>query len=153
MTHRELVDIGAKWLKNRHYTDCHYHAACSVILKEITSLSEETPDVIGFSGYESILIEAKASRSDFLADGKKFHRVHPEYGVGNCRYYICEEGLIKVSELPHKWGLLYVKNDRVSVEKWADVHSICNFKNERKILLSYIRRILQDKNLSKIEVK
>jgi hypothetical protein len=62
-THKELVEIAYKWiLKN---------GSVGVAVKELYSLASEIPDVIGFGGWESVVIECKASRSDFLADKKK----------------------------------------------------------------------------------
>jgi hypothetical protein len=54
----------------------------------------------------SIVLEAKVSRADFLADAKKPHR-QPGKGLGRWRYYLCPEGLISPDELPLGWGLLY----------------------------------------------
>lgn len=97
MTHKQLVDIAYKWvLKN---------GSVGIAFKELKSLSDEIPDVIGFGGWQSVLIECKISRSDFLSDKKKPHR---SKGMGDWRYYCCPKGLIKVAELPEKWGLIYV---------------------------------------------
>lgn len=78
-------------------------------LKELSSLNDERPDVIGFgcSGH-SVLIEVKISRSDFLADRKKFFRIYPDRGMGSQRFYCCPTGLIKIQDLPTGWGLIYV---------------------------------------------
>lgn len=71
----------------------------------------EKPDAIGWrrSPYNggAIVVEAKASRADFLADARKPHRQDPCHGVGRWRYYLCPEGLITPAELPARWGLLY----------------------------------------------
>jgi hypothetical protein len=96
-THKELVEIAYKWvLKN---------CSVGIAFKELYSLASEIPDVIAFGGWESIVIECKASRSDFLGDMKKPHRTK---GMGNWRFYCCPKGMIKVGELPEKWGLIYV---------------------------------------------
>lgn len=97
ITHKNLVEIAYKWgLKN---------GGMSVAFKELYSMASEIPDVIGFNSWESTVIECKASRADFLKDKKKPHRTK---GMGNWRFYICPKGLIKVNELPEKWGLIYV---------------------------------------------
>lgn len=71
----------------------------------------EVPDAIGFraSGWEdgSVVVEVKTSRSDFLADKKKPHRQDGK-GMGNWRYFLCPENVIRVDELPSGWGLLWV---------------------------------------------
>ena len=101
-THKELVQVAYRWvLKN---------ASCGVAFKELVSAStSEIADVIGFgSGGHSVLVEVKVSRADFLCDKKKPFRVRPELGMGSQRWYCCPEGMIKVSELPEMWGLIYV---------------------------------------------
>lgn len=97
MTHKELVEISYRWiLKN---------GGMSIAFKELKSMASEIPDVIGFNGWESAVIECKVSRSDFLKDKKKSHR---SKGMGNWRFYACPTGMIKKEELPEKWGLIYV---------------------------------------------
>lgn len=97
MTHNEAVEIAYRWiLKNGGMT---------IAFKELKSLASEIPDVIGFNGWESMVIECKVSRSDFLADKKKPHR---SKGMGVWRLYCCPKGMIKKEELPEKWGLIYI---------------------------------------------
>lgn len=97
LTHKQLVDIGEKFLKKLNY---------KIVAKEIKSMSDEIPDVIGFQYDISTLLECKVSRQDFLKDkSKKFRTVG---GVGNFRFFICPENLILVEELPERWGLIYV---------------------------------------------
>lgn len=121
--HRELCEIGAKWLKRPESQKGH---ACHISIIEAACYGEN-PDVIGYrhgnpktydagtdKEYQSdyhvgtTLIEVKTSRSDFLVDKKKPHRLNPATGMGKWRYYLCPEGVIKVEDLPPKWGLLYV---------------------------------------------
>lgn len=96
MTHKELVELSYKWvLKN---------ASCGIAFKELVSIDREIPDVIGFNSWSSTLIECKVSRSDFLKDKKKPHRLK---GMGVYRFFSCPTGLIKIEELPENWGLIY----------------------------------------------
>lgn len=67
----------------------------------------------------SVLIEAKVSRSDFLADRRKPFRQTPEYGMGSQRFYICPKGMIKKEELPDGWGLIYVYPDGKAVKQYS----------------------------------
>lgn len=97
LTHRELVEVGYEWLLK--------NGGCGVAFKELKSINVEIPDVIGFCSWTSTVLECKVSRSDFLKDLKKSHRKH---GMGDFRLYICPTGLIKKSELPERWGLIYV---------------------------------------------
>lgn len=57
----------------------------------------------------SVVVEAKTSRSDFLADRKKPHRA-PGQGIGVYRYMLCPEGIIRPEEVPQGWGLLWVNS-------------------------------------------
>ncbi|EKA5635910.1 hypothetical protein OKZ62_001814 [Vibrio navarrensis] len=86
---------------------------CPNAFSEVQSGSNggEIVDAIGIKtaeGTETIVVEVKISRSDFFADRKKPFRIKPESGMGNYRYYMCPEGLIDQTELPTKWGLIYV---------------------------------------------
>ncbi len=105
-THKGLVEVAYKWLLN--------NTSCGVAFKELVSLTtNEIADVIGFgSGGHSVLIEVKISRSDFLSDKKKIFRQYPEMGMGTQRFYCCPTDLIKQSDLPNGWGLIYV-NDKM----------------------------------------
>ncbi|WP_143209781.1 adenylosuccinate synthase [Salmonella enterica] len=69
----------------------------------------------------SVLGEVKVSRSDFLRDKHKPHRQHG--GLGDYRYYMCPEGIINISDLPDRWGLLWV-NKRGHVKLMAG-HICC----------------------------
>lgn len=147
--HSELVEIGYRWLM--------YKARCSFALKEIVNMSDETPDVIGFRGNHSILIEVKTSRADFLADKKKRFRISPEKGMGNYRLFLCPEGLIKPDELPEGWGLLYCKGKRVKCivpEEVEYLGKMSRFNKdlmkEQTLLCSVVRRMHAKKLLQNI---
>jgi hypothetical protein len=110
MTHKELCGSASKWLRTHGY---------KVILEEEMSVAE-IPDSIGFrisyeNGVTSALIECKTSRSDFFADKKKFFRKNPEKGMGTFRYFLCEPDIIKKEDLPDKWGLIYVKDNKARI--------------------------------------
>lgn len=110
LNHRKLCEIGARFLKRCESSNGH---GCHFAIIEAACYGEN-PDVFGIRhginnhGMGTFLLEAKMSRSDFLADRSKPHRINPETGVGKYRYYICPTGLIKPEELPNKWGLIYV---------------------------------------------
>lgn len=64
LSHSELVLIGSRWLKTVK--------KMPVIATELTvSGSREIPDVLGFRSMLTILLEAKATRCDFLRDKYK----------------------------------------------------------------------------------
>jgi len=102
MTHRQLCEMGARFIAQKLYHGKEYPWR---ILIE-TGFRKENPDVFGFTRYNSVLIECKASRSDFLADKKKPFRQNPQEGVGNTRYYLVNEGVAKPEEMPEGWQLL-----------------------------------------------
>lgn len=155
LTHKKLCDLGGRWLKNNS------PKKCPVVFIELVTTESEIPDIIGFNGGSSILIEAKTSRSDFKKDLKKPFRKDPSKGIGNYRLYICKEGLIKPEEIPDKWGLLYVgKYNKVTLVKspfkgnigrgeWFDV----DLEKERTIMYSALRRIFSGEKVNKYFVK
>ena len=101
MNHYELVVRAEKWLKDQ---------ACGVVFRDdfrATTTSGEQPDAIGFRSGVSILVECKASRSDFLADKKKKFRLDSNLGMGDWRFFMCEPGVITPADLPLGWGLIY----------------------------------------------
>lgn len=108
--HNRLCEIGAKFLKRPESANGH---GCHFTLIEPACYGEN-PDVFGVrhgsNGHDvgTILLEVKVGRGDFLKDRKKPHRLNPETGIGKWRYYICPTNLIKPSEVPEKWGLIYV---------------------------------------------
>lgn len=112
MTHKELCKLAVGWLKRPSSRGGH---GCKVAIDECcTGWSGEVPDALGYrySGAindpadGTVLVECKVSRSDFLADRNKPHR--QTGGVGNWRYFMAPEGIIRVDELPEKWGLVEV---------------------------------------------
>lgn len=106
--HDELVQRAVRWLKGS--------CGCSTALSEMRALttSGECPDAVGWRSDYSILVECKASRSDFLADRKKNFRSNPERGIGTYRFYLCPPGMITIDDLPESWGLLYAEERTIS---------------------------------------
>ena len=138
VTHSELCLISSKWLK-RHAQNITI-PNCATVTVDMKTIEQEIPDVIGWNGSSSVLIEVKVGRGDFLKDHKKPFRQICEKGVGQFRYYCCPNGLIKENERPDKWGLLYL-NDRNKIEiiKVAEIQK-ANLTAERNMLISLIRR-------------
>lgn len=102
VSHAELVEAAAKWLVRQ---------GCVLVVTEAAGgwyMTGESPDAIGWKpDGKSILVEAKATRSDFLSDGKKKWRLGGA-AMGALRYYIAPKDLIAKEELPAGWGLLEV---------------------------------------------
>lgn len=108
-THDALVLLAVKWLK---LPNSRGGPGCQVSFSESRNgvCAGEVPDAIGFRAgvwdEGSVLVEVKVSRADFIADSKKPHRIDPAKGVGQYRYFLAPEGLIKEEELPPGWGLV-----------------------------------------------
>lgn len=108
MTHADLVLIAKRWLLQTK--------RCGFVLTEFHHLgvTAEIPDCVGFRiGYgrnDSVLVECKATRGDFLADARKSFRKNPEEGIGAYRFYLCPQGVIAPQDLPPGWGLVLVGN-------------------------------------------
>lgn len=154
--HDELTALGAKWLKRQGF---------SIVATELDALGvSEQADAIGFRANCSAIVEAKASRGDFLADGQKPHR--RAGGLGLYRFYICPEGMIRPEEIPAKWGLLYANGKTIieivrpvgniwpggdtRFERWSQFQHAANIEAERRILFSIARRLVQGKSIMRI---
>jgi hypothetical protein len=131
MQHSTLVAIGVRWLSRQ----------CSVVLYEFATPADENPDVIGWApGAGSILIECKLNRSDFLRDATKTVRRNPSAGMGHRRYYLCPPDLIRVKDLPPKWGLLWAVAGQVIIKREARGHPERSLIAEVQFLSSMLRR-------------
>jgi len=132
--HQALCKRGAHYLKSK--------LGCVFAVWELVATSSEQPDAIGWQAWRSWVIEVKLSRSDFHRDKKKHHRQDPNGGMGNSRYYLCPEGLIKPDELPAGWGLLYATDKRiyqVAPAIWRSLNESTAIA-ERNMLVSIMRR-------------
>lgn len=131
-SHSDLVRLAAKWLRGKR---------ASVVITELVAGFGEIPDAIGWMPRcRPVLIECKASRSDFKADAGKYFRREPSAGVGQLRYFMAPKGMIRTEELPENWGLL-----EVGEKVWETVKPTAfpesNTTKEIEILLSCVRRI------------
>ncbi len=133
MTHADLCGRAARWLAGT--------MRCGVVLTEITTSAREVPDAIGWrqSG-ESILVECKASRADFLGDKRKGHRVLR--GAGRERWYFVPKGLIRPGELPEGWGLAEVADSGRVMRTVRATASEPDEREELRIMYSALRRTL-----------
>lgn len=144
--HRQLVAVGERWLKRQGF---------GVVASELVAAgAREQADVIGFRSNCSAVIEAKASRADFLADSRKPHRIAG--GLGVYRFYLCPVGVIEIGDLPVGWGLLHATGRRVievlrptgnmwppagsPVSDWAHFQHETDSSAERGVLYSIARR-------------
>lgn len=106
MTHDELCQRAAKWLRNS--------CGCNPVMAEVVTVNKtgEIPDAIGWVSSQSIVVECKTSLADFRADAQKVHR-RPGYGMGDWRFFLAQAGLLKLAELPEGWGLYEVAGKTV----------------------------------------
>lgn len=137
-THAELISRAEKWLLNSK--------RCGFCLTELVtySVSGEIPDIIGWQGTQSHLIECKTSKADFYRDRKKIFRQLSYLGVGVYRYFMSEPGVIDQKSLPSRWGLLYVypKQIRIILVPTAfDTKEVA--LAEKPLLCSALRRLHQ----------
>jgi hypothetical protein len=146
-SHKDLVTVAAKWLRNVR--------KCHAVIAELNLVSsDEIPDAIGwdFMG-RSVLIEVKASRSDFLVDKHKTFRKHAHFGMGLTRYYMCPMGMIHPQDLcvPEEgtgellwngWGILEVDNSG-RVHRMFDSRKFIkrNERMELRQLVGTLRRV------------
>lgn len=132
MNHRKLIEIGRRELARR---------GCVIILTEIgAAQAEEQPDVIGWDAHgQSILIECKASRADFLADRKKLFRIHPDMGMGVKRFYLTPPGIIAKEEVPDGWGLMEVQGKKITYPVWYTKNHERNLFAEMRSLMRAVR--------------
>jgi hypothetical protein len=133
MTHQELVDRGAKWLKNKGLLTIQDPFRVAGVI--------EQPDVIGWHENKSILIEVKVSRADFFADKKKHFRKVASAGMGKLRYYLCPKGMVEPDEIPSGWGLLYAYPKMIKTIKKPEVFKEINHRGEKCMLRSALRRL------------
>ena len=135
ISHADLVFAGHQWLR------FSVRPRCYVVLSEIASAVQETPDVIGWASGFSTLVECKTSRADFIADRKKTFRRDPTRGMGYHRWYLTERGLLQPEEIPERWGLAELHGSRIFKKKKPEPFFERNWQNEMHLLSSAVRRL------------
>jgi hypothetical protein len=146
MTHTELIERGAKWLKNSGIGFQRF----PLVITELRTFASEIPDIIGFNNACSVVVECKASLSDFKADQKKQHRNFVNK-LGQMRCYLCPMGLVRKKDVPEGWGLLYAHDNKITIEVEPPFHSDDGIRwAEYHILYSIARRALAKGFMPKI---
>lgn len=145
--HRRLTTLAVKWLRRANSSGGR---GCQIALSEgWAGWGGEIPDAIGFraAGYQNgtVIVEAKASRAEFLADARNPHPIQPETGLGRWRDHICSEGLTDPAALPERWGLLYatlrgairvVAGDAAALRKTSGMFHAGRFADASRPMLS-----------------
>lgn len=124
------------YLKNKGIHGFH---KCQYVVCELERVGE-CPDAFGWGGSSTQLIEVKVSRSDFLSDKNKLWRKHPQMGLGRYRSYLCPEGVIKQSDLPENWGLLYISESNKITQIVSPEFQTCDCVEEMNLITSILRR-------------
>jgi len=137
LRHAQLVSCATEWLR--------YKYGCGIVLSEQYCATGEVPDVIGWkASCQSVLVECKVSRADFLADAAKPFRLCPEDGLGSKRMYMAPPAVIRPDELPKHWGLLECKAREVRLvvnPGKPDLRSAAGLMKEMSLLLASLRRV------------
>jgi hypothetical protein len=136
ISHRELCLFGSGYMKNNGIIKWNKPA---YVVCELERSNAECPDVFGFGGAYTQLIEVKVSHSDFIADKKKHWRKNPCEGLGQLRAYLCPAGIIDVNELPDKWGLFYCENGKIETVKEPEIQTSSSMQ-EMNLAASILRR-------------
>lgn len=133
MTHAQLVSRAERWLLNQ---------GCWFVLRELPTINTEIPDAIGWlSGAESVLVECKSTRADFLADRKKDFRVEPASGMGSYRWFLCPPEVASAADVPEGWGLLHCHPRQVRRVVEAPLHHARAMEAEVVMLSTALRRV------------
>lgn len=135
MNHSQLVERAAKWLANTK--------RCPVVITEMAGGAEE-PDALGWTaGGHSILVECKATKSDFDADRHKAGRRLARLGMGNHRFYLVPPMILQhtVENAPSEWGVLVAYKHRVEQRKSSGYFSEAYKLREIGLLVSSLRRL------------
>jgi len=137
MKHAQLVSRAAEWLRHKY--------GCGIVLSEQYCVTGEVPDVIGWkASCQSVLVECKVSRADFLADANKPFRLQPEDALGSKRFYLAPASMITCEELPKHWGLLECVGREVQImvkPGRVDLRSPVGLMKEMNLLLASLRRV------------
>lgn len=134
MTHEELRKRAVKWLA----ASCN----CGVVLSEMVcyNAGNEIPDAIGWKHTHSILVEVKVSRSDFLANKRKFHAA-AGLGMGRERVFMCPPNIIEPEDLYDGYGLLWVEGKIVRWKVRPERRNDFDRDGEMAMLVSALRRV------------
>lgn len=132
-SHATLIGMAAQWMKSR---------GLPVVATDVVSSCCETPDAIGFGAYGGcVLCEAKATRSDFMADRKKIFRRNAGRGLGTARYYVVPPGLIRDGDDLFGFGILEARGSKLAIVRECVIFHEHNTRGEMSILVSLLRRI------------
>lgn len=141
--HYKLCCEGAKYIiQPRAKEPWESHNMLSTV--ELVCYGTELTDIYATNRETSTIIEVKTSHADFINDKKKYARSEQaaalKQQIGNYRYYLCPEGIIKPDELPDGWGLLYWDGRKIDKIVPAPKYWETDHKYDMFVLCSIIAR-------------
>ena len=97
-SHDDLVERAQRWMNNT--------LRCKAVVTERPCWAlPYTWDAVGLLKGLSVAVECKRTRSDFLADKRKWIAGNPEKAFGDLRWYFVRPGIVSLDEIPDDWGL------------------------------------------------
>ncbi len=143
MTHADLVKISVKMAHKLGFP-------LAITELKASSTKGEIPDCLAFKGGgDTLLIECKTSRADFLRDKEKKFK-SKSLGMGDYRLFLfCESVNISHNEIPKDWEYIKVNESGEVTESSIRITNLGlidslqfkkNAKAEVAVLYSYIRR-------------
>lgn len=110
--HRELQEKAIDYLYNKSYWITRMECPVPIGYCDVWGIKSNAGD------YETIAIEVKISRNDFLSRSSKYKQL--SNSMANRHYFLCPTGLIKPDEIKPEWGLLWWDGEgRINNKKQA----------------------------------
>lgn len=139
MTHTQLVLAGERYA--RVVLSC----GKTTMIEPAPFGAGERPDVFGIipNTQESVSIECKVSRADFLADRNK-----SEHRVGDRRYFLVPAGMLMKSDVPHGYGILESPDGESVTEFFGSLrfeYTVERLLRERRLLDHAVRTAVTGK--------
>lgn len=108
--HKKLKAVGMKFVKEK----CVDIAVREVKYKNMRSVA----DVVGINlkRKEVRILEAKATRADYIRDKKLMDLDKSYYKHCNYFYIICPKDVLQLDDVPKEYGLLWVDLDTLEIE-------------------------------------
>ena len=108
--HKKLKAIGMRFVKEK----CTDIAVREVKYKNMRSVA----DVVGINlkRKEVRILEAKATRADYIRDKKLLDLDKSYYKHCNYFYIICPKDVLQLDDVPKEYGLLWVDLDTLEIE-------------------------------------
>ena len=97
--HQELQEKAKNYLYDKSYWITRIETPVPIGVCDVWGIKSDS------GNYETIAIEVKVSRSDFLKRRSKYKQFSSN--MANRHYFLCPPDLIKPNEIDFRWGLLW----------------------------------------------